>query len=103
MRTVVSNDRNNATLARGHQHGYPLLSGSDTSRETTEIMEQRGHSTMTQLARAVSIRDRWDREVDELVVQAMDEGESRELIATTIGKSREHLRTIRRRVETRRR
>lgn len=58
---------------------------------------------MTQLARAVSIRDRWDREVDELVVQAMDEGESRELIATTIGKSREHLRTIRRRVETRRR
>lgn len=53
---------------------------------------------MAQLARAVAIRDRWDGEVDRLVVQAMDEGESQKVIAQTIGRSREHLRTIRRRV-----
>lgn len=53
---------------------------------------------MAQLARAVAIRNRWDGEVDRLVVQAMDEGENQTVIAQTIGRSREHLRTIRRRV-----
>ncbi len=54
---------------------------------------------MAQLARAVAIRNRWDGEVDRLVVRAMDEGENQTVIAQTIGRSREHLRTIRRRVE----
>lgn len=54
---------------------------------------------MTQLARAVAVRDRWDREVDRLVVKAMDEGENQKVIASIIGRSREHLRTIRKRVK----
>lgn len=55
---------------------------------------------MAQLVRAVVIRNRWDREVDRLVVTAMDAGESRREIANVIGKSREHLRTIRTRIES---
>lgn len=57
---------------------------------------------MAQLARAVAIRNRWTTAVEDLVVEAMDAKENQALIATTIGSSREHLRTIRRRVETRR-
>lgn len=52
---------------------------------------------MAQLIRAVSIRNRWDREVDKLVVEAMDAGENQSEIARILGRSREHLRTIRKR------
>lgn len=54
---------------------------------------------MAQLVRAEAIRRRWAREVDRLVVEAMDAGENQREIANIIGRSREHLRTIRRRVE----
>lgn len=53
---------------------------------------------LAQLIRAEAIRRRWADEVDKLVVQAMDEGENQAEIARIIGRSREHLRTIRRRV-----
>ncbi len=53
------------------------------------------------LVRAVQRRDEWDDEIDRLVVQAMDAGVNRVLIASTIGKSREYLRTVRDRVSKR--
>lgn len=54
---------------------------------------------MAQLVRAEAIRRRWAAEVDRLVVEAMEAGENQREIANIIGRSREHLRTIRKRVK----
>lgn len=56
---------------------------------------------MELLAQAVRRRNEWNDEIDRLVVQAMNAKVKRDVIADTIGKSREHLRTIKDRVEKR--
>lgn len=63
-----------------------------------DTMAGKDAPVLAQLIRAEAIRRRWADEVDKLVVQAMDEGENQAEIARIIGRSREHLRTIRRRV-----
>lgn len=53
---------------------------------------------MARLVRAVANKRRWDDAVDALVVEAMDAGENQAEIARIVGRSREHLRTVRKRV-----
>lgn len=57
---------------------------------------------MVRLVGAVAVQRHADEAVEDLIIEAMDAGESRVEIARIIGKSREHLRTIRRRVNDRR-
>lgn len=52
---------------------------------------------MARLVRAVANKRRWDSAVDTLVVEAMDAGENQAEIARVVGRSREHLRNVRRR------
>lgn len=53
---------------------------------------------MARLVRAVATKRRTDARVDALIVEAMDAGENQAEIARVVGRSREHLRTVRRRV-----
>lgn len=54
---------------------------------------------MARLIKAVAAQRRANDTVDLLVVEAMDAGENQTEIARIIGRSREHLRTVRRRVK----
>lgn len=62
-------------------------------------MADRETPVMAQLVRAMAIKRRRDSEVEQLVARAMDDGENQAEIARIIARSREHLRTIRRRVK----
>lgn len=54
---------------------------------------------MARLIRAVQAHQRTADQIETLVVEAMEAGENQTEIARIIGRSREHLRTIRRRVK----
>lgn len=52
---------------------------------------------MARLIRAAASKKRADALLDALIVEAMDAGENQTEIARIIGRSREHLRNVRRR------
>jgi hypothetical protein len=56
---------------------------------------------MARLIQAARAHERSGAQLDAIVVEAMNAGENQTEIARIIGRSREHLRTIRRRVEGR--
>lgn len=54
---------------------------------------------MARLIQAARAHERASANLDAIVVEAMNAGENQSEIARIIGRSREHLRTVRRRVE----
>lgn len=54
---------------------------------------------MARLIRKAAQKKRLDAELDAIVVEAMETGENQAEIARIIGRSREHLRNVRRRVK----
>ena len=53
---------------------------------------------MARLIRKAHQKTRVDAELDVLIVEAMEAGENQTEIAKVVGRSREHLRNVRRRV-----
>lgn len=54
---------------------------------------------MARLVRLVATQTRVNKQVDETIVEAMAAGENQSEIARVVGRSREHLRNVRRRFE----
>lgn len=54
---------------------------------------------MARLIRKAAMKIRTDAELDALIVEAMDAGENQAEIARIVGRSREHLRNVRRRIK----
>lgn len=98
MRDVVSSVRNSGRDMPRSQAAYSQVMAYNGPVDVGILMAEET-PVMARLIKAAAAQRRANDQLDRLVVEAMDAGENQAEIARIIGRSREHLRTIRRRVK----